>query len=136
MCRLILKSNIYRTKYEEDICENRTLSRIAELEEKGEWVNITDHRKLTSQSEEPIFIDDLKRAARWSKLIETAAKIGKDWQIERKYRRLLSKKVIGGVRKAVKDKVTIFRIKFRKFRPRDEFFLHGELHIILKFKVI
>jgi hypothetical protein len=99
--------SVFRSKHEDETVELETLSRISELKELGQWMNSGDHRKLIFKSEDSQQAEDLKRKAIWSNVIQEASEFGKKWTIERKYRRILTKKFTAGVRKAVKEKVII-----------------------------
>lgn len=57
-------------------------------------MKITNPRKLTSQYDEPRYIDELKRTSDWSKIVETAVKVGNEWKNDRQRHRLLTKKVM------------------------------------------
>ena len=96
-----------RAQHDEQRCQNEAERRIAELEAQGKWMDLGELKRLSSVPEEPSYLERLSRATQWTKVCEAAKKIGHDWQIERKYRRILTKKLAGGVRKVVRDKVKI-----------------------------
>ena len=81
------------------------MRRIAELESQGHWMDPSDLKRLSTALEEPSYVERLSVATQWTKVCEAAKKIGHEWQIERKYRRILTKKLAGGVRKVVREKV-------------------------------
>ena len=78
-------------------------------------------KNLIKKYETSPYIEEFTKSQHWTKLLEQVCRQGKNWAIERKYRRILTKRIAGKVRAHVReqnDKIENLE-KIAKNRQKD-----------------
>ena len=62
------------------------------------WLSNEEIRNLSKKPEPNVHVEQFQKSQHWARLLEEVEKTGTSWKIERKYRRILNKKIAGKVR--------------------------------------
>jgi len=90
-------------EYEEEQEEEEARRRIEELKNAELWLSHEEIRNLSKKPEPNVHVEQFQKSQHWSRLLQEVTKMGEHWKIERKYRRILNKKIAGKVRTQVRE---------------------------------